>query len=212
MRRYLPSPLWARIILVVTYAVGIAGLSIPLTRPWFLLLTPVHLLLTAGLLLLAFPRFSKAMGWTALAIYTLGWGAEAVGVHTGKLFGEYAYGATLGPRVWGIPLVIGVNWLMLTLATVGSLQLLGVPRWQLPILGSITMVALDYLIEPVAVRLDMWHWWYGLAPPLQNYLTWAALSAALIQLWLWADPPPNKLAPWVLLCQFAFFAALILLG
>ena len=40
------------------------------------------------------------------------WGllAEIIGVQTGILFGSYAYGETLGLKIFGAPLVIGLNW------------------------------------------------------------------------------------------------------
>ncbi len=43
----------------------------------------------------------------------VGFGAELVGVATGRPFGHYVYTAKLGPRVGGVPLLAAAAWAMM---------------------------------------------------------------------------------------------------
>ena len=49
-------------------------------------------------------------------------------------------------------------------------------RPALALLAGLACAAFDYLMEPVAVRLDYWQWAGG-AIPLQNYAAWFAIAA-----------------------------------
>ena len=40
--------------------------------------------------------------------------AEIIGVHTGVPFGEYRYAGGLGPKVLGVPIVVGLAWVMMS--------------------------------------------------------------------------------------------------
>ena len=40
--------------------------------------------------------------------------AEILGVNYGLIFGKYDYGDNLGLKLLGVPLLIGLNWVVLT--------------------------------------------------------------------------------------------------
>ena len=84
---------------------------------WFMSKTPLNL--TAVFLLLLWNFETKPMRfWLGLAFFFCGGMLlEWVGVHYGFLFGTYEYGSNLGPKLDGIPYLIGVNWAVLTLTT-----------------------------------------------------------------------------------------------
>lgn len=201
---YLPAA-----VLVITYAVGVYGLSQPQWRELFLALTPVQLLLTTALALAAQrankPR-SVQVAWAA-GIATAGWALEVVGVHTGLLFGHYWYGKPFGLPVFQVPLLIGINWLLLV-ASASALagQVSGRPLVA-TLLAATLMTALDWLMEPVAQALGFWFWREGIIP-LQNYAMWWVASAVLCGLYIKYIRPHNWLAVWVLVCQFSFFLLL----
>ena len=195
-------------LLVSSYAFGAVMLAHDVL-PGFVYLTAFHLTFATTLLLAAHRPWVDARPaiWIA-ASGLLGWGAEYVGVHGEWLFGEYAYGDTLGPKWRAIPLVLAVNWVLVVYsvcATVASY----VPRW--PPLGKVVasaaaMVALDVLIEPVAIGLDLWTWRGG-APPLRNYLGWGLVSLLQAALFYWLLPfSENRLARLLLVLQVGFFA------
>jgi len=150
----------------------------PQWRELFLALTPWQLVAMAALVLGTHPRPTvRYVGW-GVAAFGLGMAFEILGVHTGAVFGQYGYGPVLGPQVLGVPWVIGLNWAVLAYGCGAVAQ-----RWVRPAVGWVPlaaglMVALDVLIEPVAIALGFWHWGGGL-PPLQNYIGWAVVALGI---------------------------------
>ncbi|MBN2199747.1 MAG: carotenoid biosynthesis protein [Candidatus Aminicenantes bacterium] len=115
----------------------------------------------------------KIVLWIAgLFVFTLG--VEIVGLHTGAVFGEYVYGRTLGPKIGGVPAVIGLNWVVIILC----LTALADRFFKSGLLSAaavfILAVGYDLVLEPLAVRLDYWSWKDSVIP-LQNYLAWGAV-------------------------------------
>lgn len=212
----------AAFVLVSSYAFGAVMLGHAVVDG-FVRLTAAHLCLTTWLLLRAhdavgvgvgvgerIPRSGRPLLTWAVLCGALGWGAEYVGVHYGFLFGAYAYGDVLGPELGGIPLVMGVNWVLVTYAICASLDAVA-PRWSAvakTALAALGLVALDVLIEPVAIRLGFWMWDAG-EPPLHNYLGWLAVGAVQAGTFYKLLPRTrNRRAPLVLTLQIAFFAYL----
>ena len=203
--RYLP---WVSIgILVVMYGVGLVGLQTA-ARDWFLDATPLTLVLSSGLLLLNHRGWSAAFAGLVGGIAVAGFLVEVAGVQTGLIFGEYAYGQVLGPKLWETPLVIGLNWLLLVYATGSLASRLQLPRLLQAGVAALGMTLLDVLIEPVAMRLGFWDWSWGMVP-LQNYLAWffASFCLLLVFVHFWQHRP-NPLALAVLVLQVIFFGTL----
>jgi uncharacterized membrane protein len=133
-----------------------------------------------------------------------------LGVHTGLIFGSYQYGPTLGLQLWQVPLLIGLNWLMLVYTTGHLLDLLRLPWLLKALLAAALMVGLDFFIEPVAVAFDFWSWQGG-AIPVSNYAGWFGLSL-LLQIYYQRAGfrKGNPVAPFVYLVQVLFFVGLYL--
>ena len=199
-------------LLVSSYVFGAVMLGHDVV-PGFVYLTAFHLCFTTVLLLSAHRPWVDARPTVWLLLCgALGWGAEYVGVHGEWLFGEYAYGDVLGPKWRAIPLVLAVNWILVVYSVCATLAA-RVPNWH-PIAkvlaAAVAMVALDVLIEPVAISLDLWTWRQG-HPPLQNYLGWLAVSLVQTALFFLLLPfSENRLAPLVLVLQVGFFGYLSL--
>jgi len=200
--------LWAGFVLVILYMVGIAGLNLPQTRPLFLKLVPLNLIITTAMLLVFGPVRNGWFWLFSAIIAASGICVEWLGVSTGKIFGVYAYGHTLGPLVAGkVPWVIGANWLMLVYATGSAVSRLPVPDVLKCITAALLMTLLDVLIEPVAMRFDFWFWQYGTVP-LLNYGAWFVISG-IMQALFFSMPfnKQNRLAGWVYGVQVFFFLA-----
>lgn len=203
---------WVLILLCCLYAVGLLGVSWPL-HPEFMRLTPLNLLTTFGLCLWAEKQQDKRLYLALLAVYWGGWFLELAGVQTGLIFGEYSYGATLGPQLGGTPFMIGLNWAMLVYASSSIILRFfsSRPLWLRSLLGASLMVSLDLFIEPAAVRYDMWSWGntpYNslLVAPWQNYAVWW-LAAFGLQLFFghFLGPRRNPALEFLFLWQFVFF-------
>ncbi len=182
----------------------------PPTKSLFLALTPLNLIITIVLFGIHQAEANNRNFLLFLCIaYTVGYLVELVGVHTGKIFGVYWYGATLGTKLFEIPLTIGLNWAVLV-GTTGSLVAQYAPKIPVAIkaaLGASAMVVLDYFIEPVAMALDFWQWQNNFVP-LQNFVAWWIVGYGLHYLYhLLQFPTHNRLAVPILIAQFFFFIA-----
>jgi putative membrane protein len=156
------------------YLVGVLGHLVAELRPLFFLLTPYNLVLTTMVLLLM--NSIKTRDLLVLSIvFLIGFSVEVIGVKTGVLFGSYQYGETLGLKWLNVPLVIGLNWVLLNLAGHGLVNKFIKNIILKAVLAAILIVLLDILIEPVAIQIDYWSWKNNIIP-LQNYLMWFGVS------------------------------------
>jgi putative membrane protein len=162
------------VILFIFHVVGVVGLFSDY-QDLFLLLTPLNLLLSLGLFVWANNDFSIQFYKVTAILFALGFLVEVIGVSTGVLFGEYTYGATLGYKLFETPLMIGVNWILLSLASFGVSSFFLKKQLPIILLSSLLMVLMDVLIEPIAISLDFWTWALG-DIPLQNYVMWFFVS------------------------------------
>jgi uncharacterized membrane protein len=198
----------AIILLCIIYTVGIIGIAIPSTKALTLSLTPINLLITL-LFLLGFHKkytASSIIGFALVA--SLGFFLEVAGVYSQNIFGAYHYGATLGPRHWAVPFAMGVNWLILIYTSrIASQRLVKTPLL-IALLSATIMVALDFIIEPVAGFMDMWNWENNIIP-LQNYVVWFVASFFIQLLYCNIEKKvANPIAIPVLLIQVVFFGLL----
>lgn len=196
--------------LVIFYIVGIVGFSIPFTRNLFIMLTPFALILNF-LLLIYFHKPIAFKSYVIMAVVALlGFAIEALGVETGAIFGSYIYGTTLGFKLLNTPILIGINWLVLTYAASVMLNGIFKNNFLVALLGAIMVTFFDVIMEPVAVYTGMWTWVGGVIP-LQNYLMWFVISFVFILLLSWqCKSNKNPIASLIFILQFLFFAALLL--
>ena len=196
-------------VLLIFYAVGFYGLVYSNYQAYFLTLVPFNLLLTNFILFFFHRDLSRSFWLFAVVVFLVGFFAEVIGIHTALLFGHYTYGASLGWQLFRVPVIIGLNWLMLVY-TSGHLvnYLPQIPWWIKAILAAALMVALDYFIEPVAIALDFWSWNSG-EIPFSNFTGWFGVALVLQVYFQKSDFfKNNTLAPLVFLLQFLFFTAL----
>ncbi|MFP4093650.1 MAG: carotenoid biosynthesis protein [Cyclobacteriaceae bacterium] len=187
---------------------GALGMLYPPTRPYFEAATPLNLLITNVLLFNFHRDWNLPFLIFCLISFLTGFLVEVAGVQTGLIFGEYSYGPALGLKLWEVPLLIGLNWLMLVYITGYVSGRLFKNKLLAAMGGTTLMVMLDYVIEPVAMKYNFWYWEQEVIP-IQNYLGWfvTALFLHLIYQFL----PFNKrniLAKYVIIVQLAFFISL----
>jgi putative membrane protein len=200
---------YAAALLISSYIAGIIGIGV-LKAEWFLLLTPFNLLLSLILMMWNHQNWTVHTFVFLILAYVVGFGAELFGVQTGILFGEYEYGPVLGYKIWGTPLMIGVNWILVAYTAGATInQFMGKSPWWLRALaGSSLLVLLDWFIEPVAMAYNFWSW-EGDIVPLQNYFGWFLVALPLQAYFAYFQGnATNKVAVLLLILQFAFFIIL----
>lgn len=199
-----------RDLLIIFYSVGFFGFNYSVTIPLFLKLTPFTLLLSFTVLLSFHRPWKLKFILLGLFITVAGFSVEAIGVSTGIIFGSYTYGPNLGIKIWHTPPQIGVNWLMLTY--IAYIFFKDRP-WSVItkiLVGAAVLVGYDVILEPMAMKLDMWDWADGKIP-FQNYAAWYVLSVFFISLFYFLRiEASNKIAGAVFFVQVGFF--LILYG
>ncbi|WP_167856479.1 carotenoid biosynthesis protein [Hymenobacter metallicola] len=195
-------------ILLLFHVTGFLGLAFSKDPSFYLQFVPLNLLLTA-VLLFAFQR-ERNFAFLSFCLTTMavGFFVEVVGIQTGRIFGQYSYGETLGLKWLGVPLIIGLNWVMLTYMGGVLARYLPLPGFLRAVVGALLLVGMDVCLEPVAVRYDFWTWAYDLIP-LQNFKGWFAV-ALILQVFFNRSSfeKHNPLVPFVYLLQLLFFFGL----
>ena len=180
-------------ILVIFYTVGIFGLTNETTRDLFLPMSFMNLLLSFVIMILS-RKTNKLYFVLFLSLtFLVGMTAEWIGIHTGYLFGEYYYGKNLGTKMDGVPLIIGINWGILSVCCCNVTSIfIKKSIWLSSFVSAFLMMLLDVLIEPVAITSDYWHW-DSLNIPLYNYFCWFAVALPLHFLYFkWKLGEQNK--------------------
>lgn len=196
------------VFLAIIYLVGVIGLSLDSARSLFISLTPITLLLSLFIILMNAGLSCRDYKLLFLP-FLLGMLTESIGANTGLLFGDYSYGAALGPKIFGVPLMIGMNWVMLSFivySVVNEFKFLSNLTLIAKVsLASLLMVILDYFLEPFAIKYGLWTW-AEVKPPLYNYICWFFISFIILyfleRMNLKSEKPISK---WVYGIMIVFF-------
>lgn len=184
---------------------AIIGISLGYEQ-WFIERTPLNLMIIASALFLSIPINSFKMIVGFVIFLLVGMFSEYLGVQYGLIFGEYNYGNNLGPKLAGVPYLIGINWAVLVTISASISTSLHTNRFIRAAIGAGIMVLLDLVMEPVAPIFDFWEFTGG-TPGLQNYLGWFGVGYILQLAYPYFFKSNNKKAALhIFLAQFIFFA------
>lgn len=201
----------AIVLLIAMHLAGILGLSYELTRPVFLALVPFNLLANLALVLYFHQIWTKKFVAVCLFVMLAGFGIEVAGVQTQMIFGNYWYETTLGYKIWGVPLLIAINWLIVIYTSQAVVSFFKLSPLLHILLATVLTVGLDVLIEPIAIRFDFWDWAGGVVP-LQNYLGWAGTALVFHIIFTFSKSfQASKVAVALYLCEILFFVMLQIL-
>ena len=162
----------------IFYAIGIIGFGIPWTRTFFTYLVPVNLLISFVVLLITDKSDQKLLIPFAVLVFVFAFAIEAVGTNTGYIFGDFTFGKSLGPKVFGTPIIIGFNWLMLVYCTSIIVSDYTKNRYFISFLATVLIVVFDMVLEGPAGIMDMWNWDWAHVP-MRNFLTWFIIAWVL---------------------------------
>ena len=193
--------------LIIIYIVGAVGFVLQELKAEFLPLSGGVLYLSSFVMVIASKKKTDFFLFMTIA-FVVGFGAEAIGVNTGYLFGDYAYGTNLGPKFLGVSLVIGILWGVLALVSASFVKRFVKSMGLKIILSSLLMLGIDVLMEPVAIKSGFWTW-NGASVPLYNYVCWF-LVALFLQwvLFKLKKAETNKVYDTLLVLMVLFFSFL----
>jgi len=125
---------------------------------------------------------------------------ENLSIQTGFPFGHYVFTDVMGPKVFAVPVLLGVAylgmaylaWALARLMVGGAyLALTGARVFTVPLIAGFLMTAWDLSMDPVwSTVLHAWTWFEGGAyfgVPVSNFLGWyltASVFYFLYALWL----------------------------
>lgn len=195
------------LLLAIFYLVGLISHMVPATLPLMLLFTPYTLLATAVVGFVSDKRNKNLIIW-ALGTFLCTLTLEILGVQTGLVFGSYSYGPTLGLKLLGVPLLIGINWTIIILGAITLIEKVVTHPLLVALITATFTVFFDWIMEPVAIAFDYWSW-DGIAIPLQNYIAWFVIAFlfALLHQRL-RVVPKNRVASMIVVIQTLFFTGL----
>ncbi len=156
---------------------GIIGVTMGF-QDWFIPKTPLLLCINGMMTLFYLAPLNRGKIVSLFLTFFGGMIVEWIGVHHDFLFGAYYYGENLGPKIYGVPWLIGLNWMVLVLITNSIGRRFFRKIWQVALVGASLMVFLDFFIEKSAPPFDFWIWENGDAP-LRNYVSWFLIAFAL---------------------------------
>ena len=153
---------------------AIIGISLG-HQEWFASRTALNLVVLFLILTFFYP-LNSLKSWLFFILFGgLGMLAEYLGVTFGLFFGEYAYGENFGPKILGVPILIGVNWAILTFISGAVANHLSDNIFLKSMLGTFMMLFLDLFMEKIAPIFDFWEFSGGYAP-IDNYIAWGSIS------------------------------------
>lgn len=203
------NPLYISVFLAVLIHVAGAIGMIFFDRGSFVRLTPINLIFMFILLMWNEGKVKSDFLVIFLVGFLSGVATEVIGVNTGLLFGRYQYGNLFGEKLFGVPLVIGLNWFCIVYASYCMVKQYLIPssnqKLLISVLTGLVATAFDFIMEPVAVTLDFWTW-DGEIIPFYNYVSWFIISLGLTYFFEQMHiSTKNTFAPILLCIQVVFF-------
>lgn len=208
-------PLYVSVFLaVLVHVAGAIGMSF-FNKELFVAFTPVNLLLMLLLLLWNEAGISKNFIIAFVAASLTGLISELIGVHTGLLFGNYVYGTVLGGKIWGVPILMSLNWFCIVycshVVTLRFFKRIVNNPFYTAIVAGLLATLFDWVMEPVAVKLGFWQWEDGIIPVYNFFCWWAIATFVSYLFFLLRIKQDNVFASILFFVQFIFFLLLRIL-
>lgn len=215
----------ALFIALLFHAAGAIGILFTPYKNWFIQNTPVNLLVMSALLIITQKQKNIYFFIFLIVACMVGFVIEYTGTNTALIFGHYTYENMLGIKLFGVPLIIGVNWFIVIYCTGIATQLYenkmlkrisgkgmsintNVQKISFVIDAAVLAVFFDWVLEPVAGKLGFWQWEGGVIP-FYNYVCWLIISALLLSLFqLLPFKKQNIFAVHLFIIQVLFFLVL----
>lgn len=215
----------ALFLALLFHVCGAIGILFTPYRQWFIDNTPLNLLLMAALLVFTQKGKPFAFWLFILLCFVTGIIVEIIGVNTGYLFGDYTYGNVMGPKIYAVPWLIGVNWFstvfcagcivyrlnewLLKKFTDNLQPSFAVQLFSFVFDAAMLTTLFDWVLEPTAIKLGYWQWQPEGEIPLFNFACWFGISAVLLTVFrLLKFNKHNQFAVHLFIIQLLFFLVL----
>ncbi len=164
-------------VIYVYFIIGILWHFIPITKPIVILITPYGLFCLSVLIIyLECNKINTPTAYWLIIIFILTILFEIIGVKTKLIFGSYYYSNILGIKVFGVPFIIGINWMMIIYGLFTLVQnYFKVNIIAKSIILGLMAVLFDIILEPSAMKLKYWEW-NTVSVPISNYVSWFIIS------------------------------------
>ncbi|MCK9896932.1 bisanhydrobacterioruberin hydratase CruF [Frankia sp. AgB32] len=144
---------------------------------------------------------TRGPAWAAgFVVVAVGGGlaVETLGVHTGVPFGRYVYGSSLGPRLFGVSIVVPLAWAMMAYPAYVLVRRHQRAPDRAAVLGGLVLATWDLFLDPQMVAAGHWRW-NATGPalngiPVTNFLGWLLVGTLLTGVLL-ALPDPGRAEP-----------------
>tara|TARA_B110000285_G_C15138497_1_gene628958 strand:+ start:480 stop:1094 length:615 start_codon:yes stop_codon:yes gene_type:complete len=202
-----PRTKYNLIVLIIFHVVGLILFA---TDPNASRLSYVTLLISGAALIID-EGINLRKAAVLSSIFVLGYSVELIGIKTGFFFGEYSYDTALGSKFLGVPLIIGLNWVIIVAASSSIIKyFIKKPLILQALLAAALCTLLDFIIEPIAISYNFWTWTDGTIP-FYNYLCWFGFSFLFSTIYLYRNKEINKTGIIIYIIWTNFFIILNLL-
>ena len=181
-----------RLSVLLAVAVVLAQIAYPLVDGEPLRLLTIGTVLAFAAASLLHAAATRGTGW-ALRLLVVAGGigllAEAVGVSTGVPFGRYAYADTLGAKLFDVPVIVPLAWVMMSYPCLllGRRLARGGRLPAVALTGGLTLAAWDLFLDPQMVAAGHWAWAYPTPDlpgvegiPITNFVGWVLVAVVMI--------------------------------
>ena len=206
---WMKSPFhWAIFLAVLVHVSGAIGIAF-FNPSFFVPFTPVNLFLMLLMLILNEQPINLRFVQAFFMAVVVGMITEMIGVNTGLLFGNYSYGEVFGRKLFGVPVLIGINWFCIVYTSHVVARKFNRNKTKgklfVALLAAAIATIFDWVMEPVAMKLGFWNWSDGQIP-IFNYASWFVISFAVSAAFGYLKiEGNNKFAPYFLMIQVLFF-------
>lgn len=167
------------IIAIVTFFLLAGVVQYALGLTYVLNLTPVVIGILAALTVWFWDASAKNRVYLAVTAIIIGMIVEIIGVNSGLIFGNYSYGPLLGLKIFGVPLLIGITWLLVTVSAWQIVSYSNLGKFAKIIVASGLVVMFDLVLEQFATAYGLWAWQDAVIP-LKNYITWFVVGGVIV--------------------------------
>lgn len=187
-------------VIVLFHCIGAVGIKL---YPQLFLQKSLYNLVLSAFLVFLFSGLKQKDFFILTGLAGVSFLIEVIGVKTEIPFGSYWYGIYLGPKLFNVPLIIGINWIMLLYCC--NVIFRKQPFFIGAVGSAALMVLLDYIMEQNVEKLGFWFWKDSIIP-FQNYVAWFSISLLFsIIIKKYIEIKSNGAAITLYLTQLVFF-------